>query len=299
MLLKKIALLVFFSFSISSIITDIEYYTQEESPYEKIIKNITYYNTSNNKLEKNKLEIYYDNGQLKIEQNYSNNQKHGDYKEYFRDGQIKTEGEYSFDKKEKQWNMYYKYTGVLESKKFYENNSIYKAYYYDKNGKKIDYTNLQDKGIFLNTFEFGCEEISGQAYIKFYNNKVAKSWYNNNFKIINDKIILTKENNVTCEDFSYKTKNYSAEAQLLLKDVAGASEMYEAMHGGQQTTLDELESRAFIGVTDAQKRKWKVEISGDMFIATSSDEMDGGAGHEVRYDRATGEFSGYGFEATK
>ncbi|MAR14926.1 MAG: hypothetical protein CMG21_00510, partial [Candidatus Marinimicrobia bacterium] len=242
MLLKKIALLVFFSFSISSIITDIEYYTQEESPYEKIIKNITYYNTSNNKLEKNKLEIYYDNGQLKIEQNYSNNQKHGDYKEYFRDGQIKTEGEYSFDKKEKQWNMYYKYTGVLESKKFYENNSIYKAYYYDKNGKKIDYTNLQDKGIFLNTFEFGCEEISGQAYIKFYNNKIAKSWYNNNFKIINDKIILTKENNVTCEDFSYKTKNYSAEAQLLLKDVAGASEMYEAMHGGQQTTLDELES---------------------------------------------------------
>ena len=97
----------------------------------------------------------------------------------------------------------------------------------------------------------------------------------------------------------YVDKGYGSEAQLLLKDVAGASEMYEAMHGGQQTTLDELESRAFIGVTDAQKRKWKVEISGDMFIATSSDEMDGGAGHEVRYDRATGEFSGYGFEATK
>ena len=97
----------------------------------------------------------------------------------------------------------------------------------------------------------------------------------------------------------YVDKGYGSEAQLLLKDVAGASEMYEAMHGGQQTTLDELESRAFIDVTDAQKRKWKVEISGDMFIAISSDEMDGGAGHEVRYDRATGDFSGYGFEATK
>ena len=59
------------------------------------------------------------------------------------------------------------------------------------------------------------------------------------------------------------------------------------------------QSKAFIDVTDAQKRKWKVEISGDMFIATSSDEMDGGAGHEVRYDRATGDFSGYGFEASK
>jgi len=97
----------------------------------------------------------------------------------------------------------------------------------------------------------------------------------------------------------YVDKGYGSEAQLLLKEVAGASEMYEAMHGGQQTTLDELESKAFIDVTDAQKRKWKIEISGDMFIATSSDEMDGGAGHEVRYDRATGDFSGYGFEASK
>ena len=97
----------------------------------------------------------------------------------------------------------------------------------------------------------------------------------------------------------YVDKGYGSEAQLLLKEVAGASEMYEAMHGGQQTTLDELESKAFIDVSDAQKRKWKVEISGDVFTATSSDEMDGGAGKELRYDRATGEFSGYGFEATE
>ena len=75
--------------------------------------------------------------------------------------------------------------------------------------------------------------------------------------------------------------------------------MYEAMHGGQQTTLDELETKAFIDVSDALKRKWKVEISGDIFIATSSDEMDGGAGKELRYDRSTGDFSGYGFEASE
>ena len=97
----------------------------------------------------------------------------------------------------------------------------------------------------------------------------------------------------------YVDKGYGSEAQLLLKEVAGASEMYEAMHGGQQTTLDELETRAFIDVSDALKRKWKIEISGDMFIATSSDEMDGGAGKELRYDRSTGDFSGYGFEASE
>ena len=98
---------------------------------------------------------------------------------------------------------------------------------------------------------------------------------------------------------NYVDKGYGSEAQLLLKEVAGASEMYESMHGGQQTTLDELESRAFCDIPDALKRKWKVEISGDVFTATSSDEMDGGAGKELRYDRATGDFSGYGFEATE
>ena len=97
----------------------------------------------------------------------------------------------------------------------------------------------------------------------------------------------------------YVDKGYASEAELLLKEVAGASEMYEAMHGGQQTTLDELESTALCDIPDALKRKWKIEISGDIFIATSSDEMDGGAGKELRYDRNTGEFSGYGFEASK
>ena len=91
-------------------------------------------------------------------------------------------------------------------------------------------------------------------------------------------------------------KGYASEVQLLLKEVAGASEMYEARHGGQQTTVDELESKAFIDLSYKLKSKWKVEISGDIFVATSTDYMDAGAGHEVRYDRATGEFSGYGFE---
>ena len=110
--------------------------------------------------------------------------------------------------------------------------------------------------------------------------------------------VLTESNYYT-PNLNPVDKGYGSEAQLLLKEVAGASEMYEAMHGGQQTTLDELESKAFIDVTDAQKRKWKVEISGDIFVATSSDEMDGGAGKEVRYDRTTGEFTGYGFEASE
>ena len=98
---------------------------------------------------------------------------------------------------------------------------------------------------------------------------------------------------------NYVDKGYGTEATVALKEIASASEMYESTHGGQQTTLDGLESEGLVDVVDALKRKWKFEISGDIFIATSSDEMDGGAGKEVRYDRSTGDYSGYGFEASE
>ena len=98
---------------------------------------------------------------------------------------------------------------------------------------------------------------------------------------------------------NYVDKAYNTEATVALKEISGASEMYEATHGGQQTTLDGLEQKGLVDVVDALKRKWKFEISGEIFTATSSDEMDGGAGHEVRFDRSTGEYSGYGFEATE
>ncbi|MDB4125871.1 prepilin-type N-terminal cleavage/methylation domain-containing protein [Candidatus Marinimicrobia bacterium] len=97
----------------------------------------------------------------------------------------------------------------------------------------------------------------------------------------------------------YVDKGYATEGITLLEEVSSASEMYEAMHGGQQTTLDQLEAEGLIKVVDALKRKWKIEISGDMFIATSSDEMDGGSGKEIRYDRNTGDFTGYGNEASE
>ena len=69
--------------------------------------------------------------------------------------------------------------------------------------------------------------------------------------------------------------------------------MYEAMYKEQQTTLDKLEAEDLIKVVDVLKRKWKVEILGNIFLATSLDEMGGGAGKEIRYDRNAGWFSSY------
>jgi|TARA_B110000263_G_scaffold27197_1_gene20735 prepilin-type N-terminal cleavage/methylation domain-containing protein len=98
---------------------------------------------------------------------------------------------------------------------------------------------------------------------------------------------------------NYVDKGYATEGIIFLEEVGAVSKMYESMHGGQQTTIDRLEGLGLIGIDEVLKRKWKVEINGDMFTATSSDEMDGGAGKEIRYDRSTGEFTGYGNEASE
>mgnify|MGYP006120552571 CR=1 FL=1 len=97
----------------------------------------------------------------------------------------------------------------------------------------------------------------------------------------------------------YVDKGYATEGIVFLEEVSSASKMYEDTHGGRQTTLDQLASEGYIRPSEALKKKWKVEISGEIFTATSSDEMDGGAGKEIRYDRNTGEYSGYGYEASE
>ena len=97
----------------------------------------------------------------------------------------------------------------------------------------------------------------------------------------------------------YVDKGRASESQILLKDVAGASKRYEAVHGGTQTSLDELEAEAYIKLDKALKEKWKIEISGDLFTATSTDAMEGGAGKELRYNRRDGTFSGYGIQVTE
>ena len=98
---------------------------------------------------------------------------------------------------------------------------------------------------------------------------------------------------------SYKPivdKGYAAEAETYLKDVSNAATIYEDAFGGQQPTLDDLKQRGLLLPSASLERDWKIEMSGDLFTATSTDEMPGGAGNTVSFNRQTGKFSGYGFE---
>ena len=92
------------------------------------------------------------------------------------------------------------------------------------------------------------------------------------------------------------SKGYAAEAETYLKDVSNAVTLYEDMYGGQQPTLDDLKQRGILTPSPALDKNWKIEFSGNIFTATSSEEMPGGGGHATVYNRETGDFSGYGFD---
>tara|TARA_B110000014_G_scaffold196437_1_gene145511 strand:- start:243 stop:653 length:411 start_codon:yes stop_codon:yes gene_type:complete len=91
-------------------------------------------------------------------------------------------------------------------------------------------------------------------------------------------------------------KGYAAEAEAYLKEVSSASTLYEDMYGGKTPTIDELKRKGLLKPSPALEKDWSIEIGGEIFTATSTEEMDGGAGKTTQYNRETGEFSGYGFD---
>ena len=93
-------------------------------------------------------------------------------------------------------------------------------------------------------------------------------------------------------------KGYAAEAEKYIKDVAGATSIYEQANGGRTPTVEDLKEMGLIDPTDALELNWEISVSGKKITATSTEEMPGGAGETVEYDRQTSKFSGYGFGAS-
>ena len=62
--------------------------------------------------------------------------------------------------------------------------------------------------------------------------------------------------------------------------------------------IDELERAGQLDVSRSTKLKWSFDLQlsdqGGRITATSTEEMSGGAGHQVVYDADLGKFTGYG-----
>ena len=96
----------------------------------------------------------------------------------------------------------------------------------------------------------------------------------------------------------YVKSSYASEARTVMLNINNASKMYYQTRGEWPSEIDELERAGQLDVSRSTKLKWSFDLQlsdqGGRITATSTEEMSGGAGHQVVYDADLGKFTGYG-----
>ena len=97
---------------------------------------------------------------------------------------------------------------------------------------------------------------------------------------------------------NYVKSSYASEARTVMSNINNASKMYYQTKGEWPSEVDQLERSGQLDVSRSTKTKWSFRIElndeGGRITATSSEDMSGGAGHEVVYDADIGRFTGSG-----
>ena len=90
----------------------------------------------------------------------------------------------------------------------------------------------------------------------------------------------------------------ASEAKSVIGSIASASDMYYQTNGEWPSSVDDLEIEGELEVKQSTKNKWQFELQlddqGGTIVATSTEEMAGGAGHLITFNRETGKYIGYG-----
>ena len=90
----------------------------------------------------------------------------------------------------------------------------------------------------------------------------------------------------------------ASEAKSVIGNIENASKMYYQTYGEWPSDIEELDRTGHLEIDRSTKLKWSFELNlskdGGTIKAESLEGMKGGAGHPVIYNRATGEYEGYG-----
>ena len=96
----------------------------------------------------------------------------------------------------------------------------------------------------------------------------------------------------------YVKSSYASEARTVMSNINNAAKMYYQTRGEWPSEIDELERAGQLDVSWSTKLKWTFDLQlsdqGGRITASSTEEMSGGAGHQVVYDADLGKFTGYG-----
>lgn len=91
----------------------------------------------------------------------------------------------------------------------------------------------------------------------------------------------------------------AADAISAIGAIKTASQTYRQKYGKAPADVETLEKKGQLEIDRATKSQWRFEITKtrdkiQTITATSTELMDGGSGHSVKYNAETGKFSGYG-----
>ena len=101
--------------------------------------------------------------------------------------------------------------------------------------------------------------------------------------------------------YSYVKKGYATEAKTQIKNIIQASEMYKTENGQYPPDCwATMKEEDYLEIKKSITKKWEFECSFDddgeagSVTATSTEEMGGGGGNKLEYNKETGRYSGYG-----
>ncbi len=91
----------------------------------------------------------------------------------------------------------------------------------------------------------------------------------------------------------------AADAISTISAIKSAAKQYRQKYGKIPSDVEALEKKGFLELDKATKSKWRFEFTKtrdeiQTITATSTELMDGGSGHSVKFNAETGKISGYG-----
>ena len=87
----------------------------------------------------------------------------------------------------------------------------------------------------------------------------------------------------------------ASEAKSVISSISNASVMFYQSNGEWPSSVDDLERQGQLDLELSTKLKWQFELQLPEFVtATSTEEMAGGAGKVIQYNRELGKYTGYG-----
>ena len=91
----------------------------------------------------------------------------------------------------------------------------------------------------------------------------------------------------------------ASEAKSVMSSISNASDMYYQTTGTIPTSVEDMVSAGQLTLKESTMKKWEFalkvnELGGGEIVGTSSDQMAGGSGKEITYNRDLGKFTGYG-----